>query len=98
MTRPPLPRIALLLYATLVVAAAGLAAVRLTRSLDMPGLGAFELVLLALPWSLLLGAEPLSRLGWAGMVSVVVGGLGINAALLWRIFTWVAHRSAGPDR
>jgi hypothetical protein len=48
----------------------------------MPGLQAIELVLLALPWSLALGIEPLSYLGWIGMATIVVIGLGLNALLL----------------
>lgn len=70
-------------YLALVLAAAGIAGVRLVESAEMPGLAAIELVLLALPWSLGLGVAPLSRLGWPGMVAIVLVGAGLNAGLLW---------------
>jgi hypothetical protein len=75
------------IYLALVVAAAALAVLRLSESTEMPGLQAIELVLLALPWSFALGIEPLSHLGWTGMATIVVIGLGLNALLL----QWLAR-------
>jgi hypothetical protein len=70
------------IYLALVMGAAALAVLRLSESTEMPGLQAIELVLLALPWSFALGIEPLSHLGWTGMATIVVIGLGLNALLL----------------
>lgn len=75
------------IYLALVVSAAALAVLRLSESTEMPGLQAIELVLLALPWSFALGIEPLSHLGWTGMATIVVTGLGLNALLL----QWLAR-------
>jgi hypothetical protein len=80
-------RMARFIYLALVVSAAALAVLRLSESTDMPGLQAIELVLLALPWSFALGIEPLSHLGFTGMATIVVIGLGLNALLL----QWLAH-------
>jgi hypothetical protein len=70
-----------------VIASAALAVARLSESTEMPGLQSIELVLLALPWSFALGIEPLSHLGWTGMATIVVIGLGLNALLL----QWLAR-------
>jgi hypothetical protein len=80
-------RLALPSYLALVIASAALAVLRLSESTEMPGLQAIELVLLALPWSLALGIEPLSHLGWSGMATIVVTGLALNALLL----QWLAR-------
>jgi hypothetical protein len=76
------PRLVIFTYLVLVVSAAALAVLRLTESTEMPGLQAIELVLLALPWSFALGIKPLSHLGWIGMTTIVVIGLGLNMLLL----------------
>lgn len=88
MTRWPLTRSVLVAYLGLGVAAAVAAAVRLSQSSELPGLAAIELVLLALPWSVALGAQPLSRLGWGGMIVITLGGVLLNAVLL----RWLAGR------
>jgi hypothetical protein len=75
------------IYLALVVSAAALAVLRLSESTEMPGLQAIELVLLALPWSFALGIEPFSHLGWTGMATIVVIGLGLNALLV----QWLAR-------
>jgi hypothetical protein len=80
-------RLALFIYLALITVAVVLAVVGMRESAEMPGLQAVELVLLALPWSFALGIEPLSRLGWTGMASIVVIGLGLNALLL----RWLAR-------
>jgi len=59
--------------------------VRLAESTALPGLAAIEVVILGLPWSLALGIDPLSRLGWPGMVVITVLGVALNALLLWKI-------------
>jgi hypothetical protein len=80
-------RLALFIYLALITVAVVLAVVRLSESTEMPGLQTIELVLLALPWSFALGIEPLSHLGWTGMATIVVIGLGLNALLL----QWLAR-------
>lgn len=87
----------LAVYLALVVIAGVLGAVRLHQSIEMPGLGAIELVLLALPWSLALGVEPLSQLGWSSMVGVVVGGIVLNSWLVCKLAGWVQRRSRAPE-
>ena len=73
----------LVAYVLSVAAAVILAAGRLHESTEMPGLAAMELVILALPWSLTLGVEPVSRLGLAGMAGLVLGGAALNVLILW---------------
>ena len=51
----------------------------------MPGLAAIELVMLALPWSLLLGASVLRQSGWVLMTLVVLGGVVFNTVMLYTI-------------
>jgi hypothetical protein len=79
-------------YLALALIAAAMGVVRLHQSTEMPGLAAIELVLLALPWSLALGVEPVSHLGWSAMVGIVVGGIVLNALLLQKVAGW-AQRS-----
>ena len=84
--RRHLTRWVLTVYLLLVLAALVVAALRLSQSVEMPGLAAIELVLLALPWSLALGIEPMSRLGLGGMAAIVIGGLVLNGFIL----NWLA--------
>jgi hypothetical protein len=58
----------------------------------MPGLAAIELVLLAMPWSFALGVEATSRLGWAGMAGIVIGGIALNALLIRSVAAWAQRR------
>jgi hypothetical protein len=92
MRRWPSSRWILAVYCTLVLLATGLAAVRLIHSPEMPGLGALELVMLGLPWSLVLGVEPMARLGWIGMTVIVLGGVLINGLLLRGLTAWLERR------
>jgi hypothetical protein len=75
----------LLAYVASVVAASVMGAARLYESTEMPGLAAVELVLLALPWSLTLGVEPISSLGIAGMAGLVLTGAVLNILVLWQL-------------
>ena len=75
----------LLVYVALVLVATLLAAVRLHDSSQMPGLAAIELVLLALPWSLALGVEPVSQLGSGGMAGIVLCGIVVNSLIVWKV-------------
>jgi len=86
---------ALAIYIALVLLAAAVAAARLIRSSEMPGLGALELVLLALPWSLALGVEPMSRFGWSGMTAIVLGGVLLNGLLVFGLSAWLERRWSG---
>ncbi len=85
---PPWTDWVLTVYLLLVLAALVIAIVRLSQSIEMPGLGAIELVLLALPWSLALGVEPMSRLGFRGMAAIVIIGLVLNGLIL----SWLTAR------
>jgi len=63
----------------------------------MPGLAAIELVLLALPWSLLLDTPIGRHAGWSLMTVIVVGGVVTNAVALYALGTvlerwWHARR------
>jgi len=78
----------LLVYLALVLLAGVVGAVRLHQSNEIPGLAAIELVLLALPWSLALGIEPMSHLGWSAMVGIVVAGIVLNGLLFWKLADW----------
>jgi hypothetical protein len=62
----------------LLLFAAAQAGARLNESTEMPGLAAFELLILALPWSYELGVAPFSHLAWVGMSVIVLGGLALN--------------------
>jgi hypothetical protein len=85
-------------YAALVIVACVVAAFRLHESTDMPGLAAIELVLLALPWSLALGVEPMSRLELGGMAAIVVIGIVINGMIVRAFAGWVTRRVAMARR
>jgi len=39
-----------------------------------------------------LGVEPLSRLGWGGMIAIVLGGIVLNGLILSRLAAWMQHR------
>ena len=75
-------RSAFFIYVGSIAPSVVLAIVRLGESTAMPGLGAIELVLLALPWSLSLGVAPISRLGLFGMSTVILVALALNLFLL----------------
>jgi hypothetical protein len=75
-----------------------MAAFRLHESTAMPGLAAIELVLLALPWSLALGIQPLSRLELGGMTAIVVSGVVINGMIVRAVAGWATRRSAVTHR
>lgn len=78
----PTSRAVLFVYLALVLAAASLAVLRLNESMEMPGLQAIELVLLALPWSLALGVEPFSLADLSGMTIIIVVGVVLNGLVL----------------
>jgi hypothetical protein len=78
-------RLVVVIYAVSVLVFALAAARRLTDSIDMPGLQAWELLLLALPWSLLLGVDPVSRAPLLVSLVVVLLGVVINGALLYSL-------------
>ena len=68
-----------------ILAAGALALPRLTASAALPGLAAIELVLLALPWSLLLGQRPFAGAGVTAGCALVLAGLAINTGLVYAI-------------
>ena len=73
--------------ATIYLGLAGIAGVlavqRLAISTEMPGLAAWELLVLALPWTLIL-ETPLGRqAGGLVLAVIVLGGVALNTALLY---------------
>jgi tRNA A37 threonylcarbamoyltransferase TsaD len=80
-------------YGALVLIAVAAGVVRLHESRDMPGLAAIELVLLALPWSLVLQIEPFSHFGCVGMLVIVGGGVAANTVLLRKL----SQRAKPPE-
>lgn len=96
--RPTLTRWVLAVYLLLVLAELVVAAVRPSHSTDFPSLAAIELVYLALPWSLALGIEPLSRVGDGGMIAIVLGGLMLNGLLLGWLAAWLQRRGRHSGR
>ncbi len=95
--RGPLTRWVLTAYLLLVLAALVVGALRLSESIEMPGLSAIELVFLALPWSLALRVEPLSRFGLGGMTTIVLGGLVLNGLILNWLAAWLQRRRFRHD-
>ena len=92
----PTSRAVLFVHLALVIAAASLAVLRLNESMEMPGLQAIELVLLALPWSLALGVEPFSRADLSGMTIIVVVGVVLNGLVLRSISRLFERRRIRP--
>ena len=87
-----LTRWVMTVYLLLVLAALVVAAMRLSHSTEFLGLAIIELIYLALPWSLALGIEPLSRVGDGGMIAMVVAGLVLNGLLLKWLAAWLQRR------
>jgi hypothetical protein len=84
----PLPRwsrVVAVVYLGLVSIFGVLAVQRLAVSPEMPGLAAWELLVLALPWTLVL-ETPLGRqLGGFSFAAVLLAGIAMNAGLLYAI-------------
>jgi hypothetical protein len=72
----------LVLYGAMVFIGLALAVQRLSISMEMPGLAAIELLVLALPWSLVLGQPPIAQAPLAVAAGVLLLGLLANAVLL----------------
>ena len=90
-------RFVFLIYFALIITSAALAIVRLSQSMEMPGLQAIELVLLALPWSLALGIEPFSRAGISSMAIIVFAGVVLNGIILQWIGQLFVRRHLRPN-
>jgi hypothetical protein len=93
-----LSRIVLVVYVALAILAAVVGAIRLHQSSEMPGLGAIELVLLALPWSLALGVAPLSHVGLGGMAGLVLAGIVVNGLILRKLAGYAERRLSRGTR
>ena len=79
-------RVVAAIYLGLAVIAGALAVQRLVVSTEMPGLAAWELLVLALSWTLAL-ETPLGRqAGGLVLAAIVLGGVVLNAGLLY----WIA--------
>jgi hypothetical protein len=85
-------------YVALVLVAALVGGVRLRVSSEMPGLAALELLLLALPWSLALGVEPFSRLGWGGIASILLCGVALVPRVEYRPYDHCSDSAAAAGR
>jgi uncharacterized protein (DUF983 family) len=75
-------RIVAAIYLGLVVIAGAIAVQRLAVSTEMPGLAAWELLVLALPWTLLLGTPLGRQADGLLLAAIVLGGVALNAGLL----------------
>ena len=85
MIRPPSRwgRVVAAIYVGLAVIAGAVALQRLAVSTEMPGLAAWELLVLALPWTLVL-RTPLGRQADGLLLAaIVLGGVALNAGLLY---------------
>jgi hypothetical protein len=88
-------RVVAALYVGLAAIAGVLAVQRLAISTEMSGLAVWELLVLALPWTLLL-ETPLGRQAGGRLLAVmVVGGVTLNAGLLCAIAATLERRRRG---
>ncbi len=78
-------RVVAAIYVGLAVIAGALAVQRLAVSTEMPGLAAWELLVLALPWPLVLQTSLGRQAGGLLLAAIVVGGVALNAGLLYAI-------------
>lgn len=70
-------------YLASAVVAAAFAVARLAVSTELPGLAAWELLVLALPWTLALETSWGRQAGGTLLVAIVLGGVIVNAGLLY---------------
>ncbi len=77
--------IAAAIYLGLALVAAVLALQRLAISTEMPGLAAWELLVLGLPWTWVLATPFGRRIGGMLLVAVVLGSVAVNAGLVYII-------------
>jgi hypothetical protein len=87
MTRPlsRWGRVGAAIYVGLAVIAGALAVQRLALSSEMPGLAAWELLVLALPWTLVLNTPPGRQAGDLLLAAIMLGGVALNAVLVYAI-------------
>jgi len=78
-------RIAAVVYVGLAVIAGAIAVQRRAVSTEMPGLAAWELLVLALPWTLLLETSFGRPAGGLLLATIVLGGVALNAGLVYAI-------------
>jgi len=72
-------------YLGLALVAGALGVRRLIVSSAMPGLAAWELLVLGLPWTLLLETPAGRHAGGALLAGITLGGVAVNAGLLYVI-------------
>ena len=101
MTRPlsRWGRVAAVIYVGLAVIAGAVAMERLAASTEMPGLAAWELLVLALPWTLVL-ETPLGRQADGFLLAaIVLGGVAINTGFVYAIASALERlRRAPPNK
>jgi hypothetical protein len=79
-------------YLGLAAIAGVLAIGRLLVSTEMPGLAVWELLVLALPWTLALETSVGRQSGGVLLGAVILGGVLLNTGALYAIASLVAHR------
>ena len=84
-------------YVGVAVIAGALAVQRLAVSTEMPGLAAWEMLVLALPWSLTLGTPPGRESSGLLLAVVMVGGVALNAALVYWLVSALERLGAQPN-
>jgi hypothetical protein len=87
MTRPPSRWgcVAALIYVGLAVTAVGVAVQRLAVSTEMPGLAAWELLVLALPWTLVLETSLGRQADGFLSAAIVLGAVALNTGFVYVI-------------
>ncbi len=78
-------RIAAATYLGLAAIAGAIAVQHLAVSTEMPGLAAWELLALALPWTLLLETSFGRQAGGLLLATIVLGGVALNAGFVYAI-------------
>jgi hypothetical protein len=78
-------RIAAATYLGLAAIAGAIALQRLAVSTEMPGLAAWELLMLGLPWTLLLETSLGRQAGGLLLAAIVLGGVAFNAGFVYAI-------------
>lgn len=78
-------RVAAATYLGLAAIAGAIAVQRLAVSTEMPGLAAWELLVLALPWTLLLETPIGRQAGGLLLAAIMLSGVALNAGVVYAI-------------
>jgi hypothetical protein len=88
-------RVAAAIYLGVAGIAGVLAVQRLVISTEMPGLAAWELLVLAMPWTLILGTPLGRQADGLLLAAIALGGVTLNAGLLYAIAATLERRRRG---